>query len=41
MDAFSIEEGAANYFGVSGGLKPESVEASIAMDSYFWFDFAW
>jgi len=31
MDAFSIEDGAANYFAVSGGLKPEFVEASIAV----------
>jgi len=31
MDAFSIEGGAANHFGVSGGLKPEFVEASIAV----------
>ena len=31
MDAFSIEGGAANHFGVSGGLKPEFLESSIAM----------
>jgi hypothetical protein len=31
MDALSIEGGAANHFGVSGGLKPEFVEASIAV----------
>jgi arginase family enzyme len=31
MDVFSIEGGAANHFGVSGGLKPEFVEASIAV----------
>jgi hypothetical protein len=31
MDAFSIEGGAANHFGASGGLSPEFVEASIAV----------
>lgn len=31
MDAFTIEGGAANHFGVSGGLKPELIEAAIAM----------
>ncbi len=31
MDAFLIEGGAANHFGVSGGLTPEFVEASIAL----------
>lgn len=30
MDALAIEEGAANHFGVSGGLKPELIEAVIA-----------
>ena len=31
MDALSIEGGAANHFGVSGGLTPELIEAVIAM----------
>jgi arginase len=31
MDALSIEDGAANHFGVSGGLKPELIETAIAM----------
>ena len=31
MDAFSIEGGAANHFGASGGLSPEFIEASIAV----------
>ncbi len=31
MDALSIGGGAANHFGVSGGLKPEFIEAAIAM----------
>ena len=30
-DAFSIEGGAANHFGASGGLSPEFIEASIAV----------
>ena len=36
MDAFSIGGGAANHFGVSGGLKPDFVAASIAeVKKYF------
>jgi arginase len=31
MDALAIDEGATNHFGVSGGLKPEFIEAVIAM----------
>ncbi len=31
MDAFSIEGSTANHFGASGGLKPEFIEASIAV----------
>jgi arginase len=31
MDALAIEEGAANHFGVSGGLKPELIETAITM----------
>jgi arginase len=31
MDALAIEAGAANHFGVSGGLKPELIETAIAM----------
>ena len=36
MDAFAIDGGAANHFGVSGGLTPEFLEAAIAMvNQYF------
>ena len=31
MDALAIEEGAANHFGATGGLKPEVIETAIAM----------
>jgi arginase len=31
MDALAIEEGAANHFGVFGGLKPELIETAITM----------
>jgi hypothetical protein len=31
MDAFSTKGGAANHFGVSGGLTPEFVGASITV----------
>jgi arginase len=31
MDAFSIQGGAANHFGASGGLSPEFIEATIAV----------
>jgi arginase len=31
MDALAINEGAANHFGANGGLKPEFIEAAIAM----------
>ncbi len=31
MDALAIDEGAANHFGTSGGLRPEFIETVIAM----------
>ena len=31
MDAFDVESGAANHFGISGGLKPELIQKAITM----------